>query len=375
LLLIRINPGFGQQVDIDSSIVLYHYTGTLLRDSKWGKIPIFQRALSENLQTCGKPGIAADGVFGEKTQTGIHDLLACDGFKDLCVDANHRLYGKIHSALWRRLLPNIPIPSVHDRTFALSLSHEATDYNSVEWNYGTRDDKSGLTWGPYGATVGWKNEVRGILKRIQENDPELLSNLFGHEFSTISELINEDSDKGYALFKEVHADTRRRQFWKEKLQALGAIEEGRAAYDWYAFQGDQWIKEDLNKLYTLFPDPESVATEIDYAFFLDLCMHALINEERVSRVKQAMKDQEKALGRPLSPAERRRLIGDIFVNAISPTWRRDRLGRNVVFYIDRFQDDQLSEEEINAWKWLTNLRASNFGLSDHRTYFPDFLNQ
>ena len=85
LLFILINPGLSQQIDINTSIVLYHYTGKILRDSNWGKIPLLQRALSENLKKCGKSEIKPDGVFGKKTREGIYDLLSCDEFKDLYV--------------------------------------------------------------------------------------------------------------------------------------------------------------------------------------------------------------------------------------------------------------------------------------------------
>ncbi|MCP4051026.1 MAG: hypothetical protein GY730_10010, partial [bacterium] len=79
-------------------------------------------------------------------------------------------------------LNDTPKLTVHERAFSIILLHEGTDYDCTEWNYGTGDDKSALTWGPYGATVGWKNEVRGILKIIHNNNSELLMKTFDKEF-------------------------------------------------------------------------------------------------------------------------------------------------------------------------------------------------
>ena len=374
LCWIASQPAHGQDSDIDSSFVLYHYKGKLLRDSKWGKIVVFQRALSEGLQACGKDGIGtADGVFGNGTQKGLMRLLSCPEFEDLAVVSDHPLHGTVHSVLWKRLLPNTPLPTVHQRAFALSLTHEATDYDRVEWNYGTDDDKSALTWGPYGATVGWGNEVRNILKRIHDDDPELLKDLFGSEFSTAERLMQEDAKKGYKLLKPVHADRQRRQLWKKRLQTLGGTDKGREAYDWFAFGSGKWITPNLRRFYSLIPNAESMATEVDFAFFLDIAMHAGVSKKRIEEARKALDAKQEELAHSLTPSERRRVIGQVWAKMVNPRWRKDRMGRNVVFYVDGIGGDKLSEEEIDAWKKRTGRRASNFGLSDSRKYYPDFL--
>lgn len=371
--LASLSPLFAQNADLENSLILYKYEGKSMKDSQWGKITEFQQALSAHLRDCGKPGLGADGTWGNGTQKGLQNLLSCSGFADLAVSPDHPLHGALHTALWKRLLPERPAPTVHERAFALSLTHEATDYDRVEWNYGTDDDKSALTWGPYGATVGWGNEVRAVLKRLHENQGDLLKNTFGEEYAIVEKLITSEAKSGYALMKEVHNDPTQRDQFKKKLQALGATAEARAAYDWYAFEGGQWLKPNLKRLYSLIPEAAATATEIDYALFLDLGMHAGVGQDRIDKVSKAITAKEQELGRPLSPAERRQAIGEAFVAAINPRWREDRRGRNVVFYVDGIERTNLSEAEISAWNKRSGRKASNFGLSDSRKYYPAFL--
>lgn len=197
---------------------------------------------------------------------GCQRRLACPGFEAYAVADDHPLHGTVHTALWQHVLPEAPVPTVHARAFALALTHEATDYDRVEWNYGTADDRSAVTWGPYGATAGWGNEVRAILRRVHEQHPALLPDLFGDEFASVEALLDGDRTDGYDLLKPVYDDPQRRQAWREALQALGRRAEGRAAYDWYAFESGQWLSPNLRRLYHLVPD--AAATEIDYAFSL-----------------------------------------------------------------------------------------------------------
>ena len=358
---------------LNNSVILYDYKGKYLWDSKWGKITICQRALKEKLEACGEAGIGVDGKFGKNSRDGLIRLLSCPGFENLSVDTNHPLYGTVHAELWKRLLPQTPLPSAPERSFALVHTHEGTDYDRVEWNYGTADDASALTWGPFGATVGWGNEIRSIMIRVQEKNPDLLADLFGDEFQTVSILMAEKPAEGYNLLKSVHSDLQRRQLWKEKLQALGAIEAGRAAYDWHAFQSDEWLKPNLRRLYQLIADAPSDATEIDYAFFLDLGAHASISKRRIMGAKAAIEAEKAKFGRPLSSAERRRVIGQYFAGQVKRTWKKDRMGRNVVFYIDGIGQENLTETEIDAWKKRTGRRAADYGLSDSRKFYPDFL--
>lgn len=358
---------------LNNSVVLYDYKGKFLWDSKWGQITIFQRALNEKLGDCGKAGIGVDGKFGRNSRDGVIRLLSCPGFENLSVDSNHPLYGTVHAELWKRLLPETPLPSVPESSFALVHTHEGTDYDRVEWNYGTADDLSALTWGPFGATAGWGNEIRGILIRLQEKNPDLLKDLFGDELPTVSRLVTQSPAEGYNILKPVYSDGRRRQAFKQKLQNLGAHESGRAAYDWYAFDSNEWLKPNLRKLYLLIPNAKSDSTEIDYAFFLDLGTHASIKQERIAGATSAIEIERTRIGRSLSPAERRRVTGQYFAGQVKRVWKKDRMGRNVVFYIDGIGKEDLTDEEKDAWQQRTGRKASDYGLSDNRKFYPDFL--
>jgi hypothetical protein len=57
------------------------------------------------------------------------------------------------------------------------------------------------------------------------------------------------------------------------------------------------------------------------------------------------------------------------------TWKKGRMGRNVVFYIDGIGQENLTEAEDDAWQKRTGRRASDYGLSDIRKFYPNFLRQ
>ncbi|MCI0512368.1 hypothetical protein L0128_04070 [candidate division KSB1 bacterium] len=353
--------------------ILYDYQKMRLKDSRWGKVALFQRGMSQKLQEFGLDSITADGAFGQKSKSALKQLLAKPGWNDLNYLPEQPLFGTIHTALWTRMLPTIPPPTVAERAFALVLAHEGTDYDRVEWNYGTSDDKSALTWGPFGATIGWGNEVRFILQRIQQQHPDTLKTIFGAEYPAVSRLLAEDAANGYRIMQEIYNQAERRQAFKVRLQALGATALAQQAYDWAALKSDFWLKPNFRKLYTLIPHADSLATEIDYAFFLDLSAHASISGKRVQRAQVVLDSLTTAWQRPLSPAERRRAIANVFAQFVHPNWRADRMGRNVVFYIDGIPEADLTTAEKTSWQARTQRRASQFGLFDQRRYYPDFL--
>ncbi len=340
---------------------LYRYRGIPLHDSKWGPLAAFQRALADSLRAHGRAVPVADGIFGAATRDAIARLIALPEFATL-----PRPYGTdtecvITRALWRRLLPRIAEPTVHERAFVLSLSHEATDYDRMEWNYGTGDDRSALTWGPYGATVGWGNEVRAILLRIARRDSTLLPRTFGEEYGTIAALLAAAPTEGYAVLRPVFEDTARRRIWRGLFVALGTLPEVRAEYEAYAFATDEWLRPAMRRLYGLVAVDSGVATEIDYAFFLDLAMHMSITKERATACSTVIAARRAKLHRALTPAERRRVIAI----ALVPNARRaDRAGRNVVYYIDGLAEEGLTAAELAAWRRRTGRRASDCGLAD-----------
>ena len=91
-----------------------------------------------------------------------------------------------------------------------------TDYHRAEWNLGTFDRRSILTWGPFGATVGWGGEVQAILRRVDAGDPALLESAFGEAAASIRALLD---DRGVA--HSAFEDPERRTAWKVGFARLG----------------------------------------------------------------------------------------------------------------------------------------------------------
>ncbi len=339
--------------------VLFRLSERTLKGSRFGPIADFQHALSDAVVACGNIATKADGSLGPKTKVALAAYFACKH--------ENRDATIIDQQLWQGLLPGVAAPDVLQRAFVLSLSHEGTDYDVVQWNYGTDDDSSGLTWGPYGATVGYGNEVRGILLRLQRTNPGLLSSIFGSEFSTLQKLMDAPASAGYALLKSVYTNADRRKTWSADFSLLGSRPEARLAYEWYAFQSNEWLKPQLRRLYSLLPSDQS--TEVDFGFFLDLAMHMSVTTKRLERVRSSIAAAE-AL-HPLTPAERRQIIS---LNLVPSRQAQDRMGRNVVYFVDGVGVKRLSADELKAWRLRSARHASDCGLRDDRVFVPDFLN-
>lgn len=350
----------------DPSTMLYQYRpgGPALFDSKWSPMTLFQRALSEALVKCGQSGIVADGQFGPGSRKAILRLSSCTGWEEKARSPEDALHGTVDTALWRRLLPDTPYPDAGTRAFGLVLAHERTDYDRVEWNYGTGDDRSALTWGPFGATAGHGNEIRAILERLVATAPSLVDQTFGSEAASARAFVSAPGNQGYALLKPIYGDDGRKRAWTQALESLGASPEGRAAYDWYAFESGRWFTAGLKRLNSLVTGRG--ITEIDHAFFLDLAVHASIKRSRIDEARTAIETESARRGRALTPAEMRQAIGGVFAARVNPRWRDDRLGRNVGFYVGGVGDAALSDRERTVWLRRSGYRASDYGLSDTR---------
>lgn len=343
--------------------VLYEIPKQPLKDSKWGKIAELRRKLHQALKQCGKPAIPTNGMLDARIQDALQSLAECPQIPSALREMLVRSPQRIDALFWK-IFVQTPLPRVHERAFVLSLSHEATDYDRAEWNFGTSDDRSGLTWGPYGATIGHGNEIRGILKRVNESRPEILKKTFKNDYKILLEILNAQPSEGYALLKKnVFSHPEKKRFWKEAFQELADFSEVRQAYEAYALQTNAWLKPALQRLYTLVPPGQ--ATEIDYAFFLDLAMHMSITRSRIQETRAALESKERELKRSLSPAQRRQVIS---LTLVPHQRRQDRLGRNVVYYIDGIPATLLSPQEREAWTKRSRLKASFVGLNDERRY-------
>jgi hypothetical protein len=232
-----------------------------------------------------------------------------------------------------------------------------------------------LTWGPYGATFGWGDEIGAILKLVHSNDPNLLPQMFGEDFDVLWNTVASPASECVDLLAPVYADPQKREAWKVNFQKLGERPEVIEAYE-ELFWSRGYLGGKLRKLYSgLFPpDGPRQPTEIDFAFLVDLSMHASVTNTRVRNSVAAIAAKEAETGQPVSSAKARQFVGEVFVAAIAQiTEKKPRRGRNVSYYVDGLGEEALSADELEAWKYKGSRRASAFGLSDERIYKPEFL--
>jgi hypothetical protein len=111
----------------------FRYAGQHLKDSRFGKVARFQDVLSKELTTRGEPAVAPDGIYGKKTRDGIVGLCDPSEFSDLKVLETDSRFGAITFDLWTRIMTTVSPPTVHERAFVISLSHESQTFAS--WNH------------------------------------------------------------------------------------------------------------------------------------------------------------------------------------------------------------------------------------------------
>jgi hypothetical protein len=103
-------------------------------------------------------------------------------------------------------------------------------------------------------------------------------------------------------------------------------------------------------------------TEIDYAFFLDRATHSSppSDLDNAARKIQGWLEERRVTR---TPNNVRRAIAAKFPTA---NQTKDRLGRDVAFFVDAVTEAQLTPEERQAWINRGQLSAGNVGLSDER---------
>jgi hypothetical protein len=181
---------------------------------KYSPFAVFQGHLQRVLDDCGKgtphvvaPGEMPRGRIGTETRLGIQRALDCAPFAQVPADSAART-GAITEAVWRAVMPDVAIPSLRQRTEAMVLSFEATDFGEKpEWNfcqdskspsardfdpkapgaicYNESDPCSFLTWGPRGATAGQGREIQWILWLAWKRAPAEVERAFGGEFANV----------------------------------------------------------------------------------------------------------------------------------------------------------------------------------------------
>lgn len=352
------------QPALDETVLLYR-NKTL--QGRWSIAGNAQEGLDRALKSCNQPGVTADGKFGPLTRAGMRRLAGCSGYAGHGIEQGGANDGRITVALWKALRPNDPLPSLRERIFTLWVTHEATDYDRVEFNFRAdgspqkNDPASYLTWGPYGATAGHGGEVQAILS--DSAVATAVNECFTTEADTIRRLAQSRGSAARDLVHAAFIAPSRRAAWKAGFVCLGMRAATRAAYDAYAFDGGNWFRPAMRQLYTLIPNAATRATAVDFAFFGDLAMHVAIKTDRVSKARDAITQHEQQLGRVLEPFERRRVIGETLVPFLAKQ-HEDRRGRNVVYYVDGLGEANLSQQERTSWRQRTGLKASDFGLGD-----------
>ena len=364
---IAAGPDAGATVAAGSAradgVVLRHRRGEPVLRGRWGVVGRVQEGLDAALRGCGKPGLVADGKFGDGSHDALRRLGECAGVGEYQLRKGERFDGTVTEALWTRLRSDDALPDVRERAFTVWVTHEATDYDRLEFNFTAagepqpNDPTSYITWGPYGATAGHGREVQGIL--ANPSTGARVSTCLGNEADTIRGLATATDVQVAGIVRAAYLDKDRRAVWKNGFACLADDRDVRRAYDAYAFETDRWFRPAVRRLYTLVATP----TATDFAFFVDLAMHMDITRARTAAAKAAVERRTTELGRPLSSPERRREIGQALVEALS-NQVEDRRGRNVVYYVDGLGEEALSPAERDAWKRRSGLKASDFGLTD-----------
>src|SRR4029078_3974717 len=158
------------------------------------------------------PGEQPRGRIGSETQAGIQRALDCAAFKDVPHGSAARS-GAITEAVWRAVMADVAVPSFRERTDALILSFEATDFGEQpEWNfcqdskakaggqfaprepgavcYNESDPCSFLTWGPRGATAGQGREIQWVIWLAWQRAPADVERIFAGEFASVQRFFN-----------------------------------------------------------------------------------------------------------------------------------------------------------------------------------------
>lgn len=272
------------------------------RTSRWGGIGIVQTNLN----------ITASGVFGDETRGAIESLQAL---------TSHPVTGEIDSATWA-LLTGRQAPTIQERSEALTLLFEGTDFDDWEWNYPyERRDPSGATWGPFGLTV-LHNEVQEIFGAIEKRDPSLLPHVFGNLYPYVRELSGR---KGVAaktyLKKRIYSSKSRRVRWVSCMRALATDAVARTAY---LETGRQFFLPKVRALDDAYP----IETELDYAFYWDLAIHT----SGLTPARKARIDREIESRVPETAADRRAVISKVFEQTLgNRTQRNTRHQRDRVY--------------------------------------------
>ena len=359
--------------------VIYSYDGAVLFDGAYGPVAAMQKAAKAALQSCNSPAtIVADGRLGKQTKLALAALANCVGYDDLGAVAKT---GVMTQAYWRRLMATDP-PSIDERARTLMLTFEATDYTAAEWNFCqsrplydptaarpvcySNDPHSYLTWGPNGATAGGGREIQAIVQRLDTDNPDRIDAAFGPQAADVrrmSRLRNDSTRSLETYLCAIWSDPVRRAAWRVGFAELGRDPAVRIAFD-SLYRSVSYDGGKITTFEAAYAAFNLKPTEVDYAFFKDRAAHTSPNG---AAIRAAIRAQVAANADTAGWRIRRA----ISLNVRPSNQRKDRLGRDVAFYVDGLGTAALSTEERAAWTARGMCRASSVGLTDDRPG-PDF---
>ncbi|MCC9622550.1 hypothetical protein LPB41_12680 [Thalassospira sp. MA62] len=382
--VLTLQPSVAQ----DLKQVLYRFENRPLTLGKYSAVADFQQKLFANAGNCsGKQSSSyggADGVVGAKTRQAIIDLQAClDPAIRSAVGAEN--YGAITVGLWRLLMrSNLPPPDAITRANQLTFALEGTDYDVIQFNFcqsknprsgktflegdpycHTNDPRAYLTWGPRGATAGAGAEVQQILFAAERANPGLLKQAFGAFTEDMHRLALGNNDAAFDVLCAIWVDDQKRPEFTRRFAAYGARPEVQAAYHrvYDAANADGGKIARFFKLYAaLKPIIKRDPSEIDLAFFIDRATHGSVPPGDISHLVDQMTGFATRTRVLPSPGELRKQLA-----AWLPSRHKynDRLARDAIFLVDD-PEVVVSDAHRRMWQQRSGLKASDFGLSDHR---------
>jgi hypothetical protein len=358
--------------------IIARYSGVALNGGKFGYLAEVQSKLNALPADCRPiPALTVNGLFGSKMRDAIRKAVSCPGVQNSLPSDSEARNGALTDALWTILFPGRSKPSVYERAMVVVLTQEATDYDHAEWNFcqsrpfydpahgqstcHSNDPTSFLTWGPRGATAGGGGEVQRILYAV-DADPNMkaiVDSSFGSTSSDVRRLTGLDAKDVGAFLCKIWIDPQLRQQWKDGFARFGASPQVQRVYDaLYASSSADGGK--IAQYYRLYASAGIVPTEVDYAFMIDRATQfSGPGAKTIAAAAAAMKSS----GARSTPVELRRWIA---LNFRPSNQRTDRLGRDVVFYVDGLEasGQGLTPEERTAWNGRNALRSRDAGLSE-----------
>ncbi len=351
----------------------------MIFDGRFGVLAPFQKALTEKLVACGVAmPLASDGLFGCGVKKAITRLGQCPQVKPKLPTGSSAFQGDVTEAVWREIMPDTPVPDLEMRIKTLVLSFERTDYSRIEWNFcqytnqgkevydpnvagsqcKTNDQNSFLTWGPRGATAGGGREVQNILWTLKQQNAEKLRAALGADEAEIMDLVGLSRCHTELYLCAKWVEPTNRDKWQAAFRRLAEVPEARKTFDEYY----KSVKSDGSKIrafFSLYRLLKVKPSEIDYAFFVDRATHTKgLGDEPAKIAKQVTN----FVGAKKDNWRIRRALS--IVAPVTGDQKKDRLGRDVTFFIDAVGEANLEEDETAAWTDRGGLKASDFGLSD-----------